>query len=283
MDDASFCQILDHFNLSWEGYRKVRKGVKKRLSHHMQKLGCGNVGEYMAAVSRAPGIETECRMHLTVSISRFFRDRRLWDILENTVLPSLISACGSVFRVWSCGCARGEEAYSFKILWDRLRCAVPDLPTLTLWATDINPAYIEMAKEGVYGISSLKDLPQEDINRYFDQLARKQRYSVRPFLKQGVKFDRCDVTKHPPPAARFEAVLIRNNLLTYYRTLEKERALQVILGALAPGGMLITGAHEKLPAGFGHMKASADHPRIFFKSSTTEPISNQVGVGGSIV
>jgi chemotaxis protein methyltransferase CheR len=84
MDDASFHQILDHFNLSWKGYRKVRKGVKKRLSQHMQELGCVSVGEYMAAVSRAPEIENECRMHLTVSISRFFRDSRLWESLEKT-------------------------------------------------------------------------------------------------------------------------------------------------------------------------------------------------------
>ncbi|MEN8692406.1 MAG: CheR family methyltransferase [Desulfobacterales bacterium] len=270
MDDASFHQILDHFNLSRKGYRKVRKGVKKRLSQHMQKLGCVSVREYMAAVSRAPEIEKECRMYLTVSISRFFRDRRLWDALENVELPDLISACGSVFRVWSCGCARGEEAYSFKILWDRLRSAAPNLSPLVLWATDINPAYIGMAKQGVYGISSLKELPRGDINRYFDQVTGKQRYVVKPFLKEGIRFDHHDITKHQPPAIQFEVVFLRNNLLTYYRTPEKEKALETILRVLAPGGMLIIGSHEKLPAGFGHMKASADHPWIFFKPQTAQ-------------
>ena len=234
----------------------------------MQKSGCVSVREYMAAASRAPEIEQECRMHLTVSISRFFRDRRLWDALENVELPNLIYACGSVFRVWSCGCARGEEAYSFKILWERLRCAIPNLPTLVLWATDINPAYIEMAKQGIYGISSLKELPREDINRYFDQMTGKQRFVVKPFLKEGIRFDHHDITKHQPPATQFEVVFLRNNLLTYYRTPEKEKGLETILRVLAPGGMLITGSHEKLPAGFGHMRASADHPWIFFKPQT---------------
>ena len=270
MEDVSFHQILDRFNLSRKGYRKVRKGVKKRLSHHMQKLGCVSVRDYMAAVSRAPEIEQECRMHLTVSISRFFRDRRLWDALENVELPDLISACGSVFRVWSCGCARGEEAYSFKILWDRLRCAVPKLQTLALWATDINPAYIEMAIQGVYGISSLKELPRDDIDRYFDQVTGKQRYVVKPFLKDGIRFDHYDITKHQPPATQFEVVFLRNNLLTYYRTPEKEKALETILRALAPGGILIIGSHEKLPAGFAHMRASANQPWIFFKPQTAQ-------------
>ena len=270
MDDASFHQVLDHFNLSREGYRKVRKGVKKRLSHHMQKLGCMSVKEYMAAVSRAPEIKNECRMHLTVSISRFFRDRRLWESLENVELPDLISACGSIFRVWSCGCARGEEAYSIKILWDRLRSAVPNLPPLALWATDINPTTIEMAKQGVYGISSLKELPRGDIDRYFDHVAGKQLYAVKPFLKEGIRFDHHDLTQRQPPATPFEMVFLRNNLLTYYRTPEKEKALEKILRALAPGGMLITGSHEKLPTGFGHMKASADHPWMYFKPQTAQ-------------
>jgi len=272
MDDASFHQILDHFNLSHEGYRKVRKGVKKRLSQHMQKLGCLSVREYMTAVSRAPEVENECRMHLTVSISRFFRDSRLWGSLENVEFPDLISACGSIFRVWSCGCARGEEAYSFKILWDRLRCAVPNLPPLALWATDINPTTIEMAKQGVYGISSLKELARGDIDRYFDQVTGKQRYVVKPFLKEGIRFDYHDITKHQPPASQFVVVFLRNNLLTYYRTPEKEKALETILRALAPGGMLITGSHEKLPAGFGHMKVAADQPWIFFKPQTAQGV-----------
>ena len=236
----------------------------------MQKLGCASVKEYISAVTRTPEIEKECRMLLTVSISRFFRDRRLWDSLENTGLTNSISACGSVFRVWSCGCARGEEAYSFKILWDRLRCAVPKLPTLVLWATDTYPAYIEMAKQGIYGISSLKELPREDIDRYFDQVTGKQRYVVKPFLKEGIRFDHHDITKHQPSASRFEVVLVRNNLLTYYRNPEKELALESILRVLAPGGMLITGSHEKLPAGFAHMRASADQPWIFFKPQTAQ-------------
>ncbi len=146
----------------------------------------------------------------------------------------------------------------------------PTSPPLVLWATDINPAYIEMAKLGVYGISSLKELPRGDIDRYFDQVTGKQRYVVKPFLKEGIRFDHNDITKRQPPATQFEMVFLRNNLLTYYRTPEKEKALEKILQALVPGGMLITGSHEKLPAGFGHMKTSADHPWIFSKPQTAQ-------------
>jgi chemotaxis protein methyltransferase CheR len=64
----------------------------------MQKSGCVSVREYMAAVSRSPEIENECRMHLMVSISRFFRDKRLWESVENVELPDVISACRCIFQ-----------------------------------------------------------------------------------------------------------------------------------------------------------------------------------------
>jgi chemotaxis protein methyltransferase CheR len=265
MDDGSFQKILDQFSLSRKGYRKVRIGIKKRLSQHMQKLGCANVDEYIAALSLTPAIEKECLLLLTVSISRFFRDKRLWDHLENQILPQTIWTSEGVFRVWSCGCARGEEAYSFSMVWNRLHQAHPTLPDLELWATDVNPDYIEMARNGVYGISSLKELPQQFIERYFDKVPGKQRYILHSFLKQGIRFDRHDIVKHAPPAPCFDLVFLRNNLLTYYRPPEMEKALAAILSVLVPGGMLITGSHEKLPVSFDNIEAWPKHPWIYVK------------------
>ena len=265
MDDGSFHKILDYFNLSRKGYRKVRKGVKKRLSRHMQQLRCANANEYITALSRTPALERECRMHLTVSISRFFRDKRLWDHLENHILPQTLSTREGVFRVWSCSCARGEEAYSFKMVWDRLHQVHPNLPELDLWATDIDPVYLEMARVGAYGISSLKELPQHFIDRYFDKVTGKQRYVVKPFLKEGVVFDLLDMRKHPPPHRRFDLIFVRNSLLTYYRPPEMKMALEAMLRVLVPGGILITGSHEKLPQDFDDMKAWPNHPWIYVK------------------
>lgn len=266
MDDRSFHKILDYFNLSHPGYRKVRKGVKKRLLRHMQELACTTVDEYIATFSRDPRIEEECRLHLTVSISRFFRDKRLWEHLEHRVLPSMLSGKKNLFRVWSCGCARGEEAYSFKMVWDRLSWFHSNLPRLDLWATDIHPAYLDMAQKGEYGISSLKELPRHWIERYFDKVTGKQRYLLKRSLKEGVRFHRHDFVGQNPPEPGFEVVFLRNNLLTYFRSPEKDFALQAVLQVLVPGGLLITGSHEKLPAGSGTIKPWPDHPWIHVKN-----------------
>jgi chemotaxis methyl-accepting protein methylase len=247
MDDRSFHKILDHFNLSQKGYRKVRKGVKKRIRQHMLTLGCVTVEEYINALSLNADNKAACRLHLTVSISRFFRDKRLWELLENQFLPRLLSKNESRLQVWSCGCARGEEAYSLKIVWDRLRHSYPNLPMLKLWATDINPNYIDAAKKGIYGHSSLKELTQSCIDRYFEKVAGKQRYILKPFLKIGIKFELNDIVKDDPPASHFDMIFIRNNLLTYYQSPEKEDALKKVLSVLTPGGILLTGSHEKQP------------------------------------
>jgi chemotaxis methyl-accepting protein methylase len=270
MDEGSFNQILVYFNLSPRGYRKVRKGAKKRLSRHMRALGCTRVGDYIDTVSRWPAIEEECRLCLTVPISRFFRDKRLWHHLENTALPRVIASAGDTFRVWSCGCARGEEAYSFSILWHRLGLTLVRLPALALWATDCNADYLLMAKKGRYGISSLKELPREAIDRYFVKEPGEQQYVLRPFLKTGIRFDRHDITRDPPPSGRFEVVMIRNNLLTYYRPPEREKALEMVRRALVPGGMLIIGSHERLPAGFDGLKTLAEHPWIRYNPRVVE-------------
>jgi chemotaxis methyl-accepting protein methylase len=121
MNDEQFRQLLDYFQYSWAGYRKVRKGVKKRISRHMQELQCSNIAPYLNLIEVDDKLRLECERRMTVSISRFFRDRKLWLDLESEILPRLIESEKENLKVWSAGCARGEEIYSFKLVWERLK------------------------------------------------------------------------------------------------------------------------------------------------------------------
>ncbi len=85
MDDDQFRQLLDDFNFSWAGYRKVRKGVKKRISRHMQELNCPNIKVYLDLLNQNDAVRQESERRMTVSISRFFRDRKLWQDLEEEI------------------------------------------------------------------------------------------------------------------------------------------------------------------------------------------------------
>lgn len=247
MDDHQFSQLLDRFNLSWKGYRKVRKGVKKRAARHMQRLGCRNLEEYFHILDNNPEALREAELLITVSISRFFRDHRLWLALEEEIVPDVIKRNSKKINVWSAGCAQGQEVYSFKILWNKLKSRFDRLPQLQLWATDINPDYLNKAMEGTYIGSTLKGVPEEIKNTCFRTSKDKSLYFIADYLKKDIKWEAYDLVKRPPPEEKFQIIFLRNNLLTYYQQEIKESAFLKVINSLAGGGFLIIGTHEKLP------------------------------------
>ena len=107
----------------------------------MQSLGCRSILEYLNRLERSAEVRRSCELALTVPISRFFRGQRLWDALKNQNLPELIAAGMDRVRVWSAGCACGEEAYSLKIPWDLMSRSTGTLPVLDLTTTDLNPLH----------------------------------------------------------------------------------------------------------------------------------------------
>ena len=246
MDDIQFRKLLDYFQYSWAGYRKVRKGVKKRITRHMQDLCCPNIETYLDLIRQNDRERRECERRMTVSISRFFRDRKLWRDLENEIIPRMIETEKENFKVWSAGCARGEEVYSFMIIWDRLKAKLNHLPELEFTATDMHSEYIEKAQCGIYTRSSLKEVMDEIRDVYFEEKKGGNRYDVKFSLKENITWQVRNMFSDPP-ATGFHIIFLRNNLLTYYRDHLIKKPLTRILKALNPGGWLIIGSHESLP------------------------------------
>ncbi|MDY6950775.1 MAG: CheR family methyltransferase [Thermodesulfobacteriota bacterium] len=249
MDDPDFRQLLNRFHLSWEGYRKVRKGVKKRLDRHMQQIGCRRFGQYLQAVNDSSALAHECRLLLTVSISRFFRDRRLWEVLETDILPRVFQENRKEVRAWSAGCALGQEVYTFKMVWQKVGQARGQGPRLRLWATDMNPDYLCRAQAGLYPRSSLKEVPEAFLNTCFRPLRGKQSFAIDDALKEEVVWEIRDLLA-PPPATGFHLLFLRNNLLTYYKAEHKVPAFSRIAASITKGGYLMIGCHEGMPSDF---------------------------------
>ncbi|MGE5844116.1 MAG: CheR family methyltransferase [Syntrophaceae bacterium] len=258
MDPRDFALLLDRFALSAEGYRKVRKGVQKRIVRHMQELRCPSMKDYLERLETDRDAEHEARRLMDVSISRFFRDGPLWRTLETEILPSLIAEHPGGMRAWSAGCALGQEVYSFAILWAMLAGKMPAMPSFELWATDVNPAYLERAKEGIYPASALSRLAPETRARFF-RPATKNRFRVVDKLREGIRWDVHDLTADQPPARDFHIVFLRNNLLTYNRDEIVKVALPAIADSLAPGGILVIGRKEHLP---GFLKGFHPHEAV---------------------
>jgi chemotaxis methyl-accepting protein methylase len=103
LSDTEFRQLLEHLDRPWAGFRKVRKGVKKRIRRHMAESGCSTIEQYLRILTRHPGAQTALEQCLRVTISRFFRDRQLWQAIGERILPDLVNWFSPPIRIWSAG------------------------------------------------------------------------------------------------------------------------------------------------------------------------------------
>ena len=263
VDDQQFRQLLEFYSLSWSGYRKVRKGVKKRLRRHMQSLGCNQVADYISLLGKDDSARLHCERLMSVSISRFFRDMRLWQILEQRLLPDIIRQRDHL-SIWSAGCACGEEVYSIKIILEQMKTRRVQVPGIEILATDYNPQYLERARSGIYTSSSLKNMPQELLKKFFHRLKGGKRFQITQDLKRGIIWQHHHLLMKPPDSV-YDIIFLRNNLLTYYSPKLQIAALKLILTSLPPDGLLIIGAHEILPNQLNELEVMANLGYVFQK------------------
>ena len=250
MTDDEFRQILDHFHLSWRGYRKVRKGVKKRLARHMLEIQCETVQAYLDKVTHDLDLKRHVEALLTVTISRFLRDRRLWECLEREILLEVVRSGIDPIKIWCAGCACGEEAYSIAMAWDRFVDKLECKAEAQIWATEVNLEALERARKGVYARSSLREVNSALLDAYFIDGPVPETFMVSESLKKYIRWELHDFMRDDPRETDFAMIFLRNNLLTY-RIEDQEAALARILNSLLPGGFLMIGLHETVPEHVG--------------------------------
>jgi chemotaxis methyl-accepting protein methylase len=228
----------------------------------MKTLGCQHFEAYLKAIDSDMALRAKCELLMTVSISRFFRDRGLWETLENQILPEMIHRNRQRVKVWFAGCASGEEVFSFRILWDRLRDRFQGLPELRVLATDMNRVYLDRAQQGLFSPSSLKEVPADVRSKYFKGQQMGNLYRIAPSLESGISW-RSHHLLHDPPDRDFHLIFLRNNLLTYYKEALKTPAFQKVIDCLLPGGLLIIGSHEELPLEINNLLPYRGYSYVF--------------------
>jgi chemotaxis protein methyltransferase CheR len=236
--------------LRWPGFRKVRRQVYKRINRRMQELKIPTVDAYRDHLEDHPAewatLETSC----WISISRFYRDRSVFQHLETEVLPQLAQyvAAGRErdLRCWSAGCAAGEEPYTLAIIWkQRLASRYPTLQFCVV-ATDIDPQAIQRARRACYSASSVKQLPAEWRAQAFetigDELCLKDEY------RTSVMFRVQDI-RECAPEGTFHLILCRNLVFTYFDENLQREAMLRLTASLTSGGALLIGNLESVPDG----------------------------------
>ena len=216
----------------------------------MSELGLTQLFDYRAYLERHDD-EWEVLDRLSrISISRFYRDRDVFEHLRDEVLPELARTArcrsGKCFRIWSAGCASGEEPYTVAILWHRhVQPAFSDV-NLRLLATDADEYMLQRARQASYPASSLKDAPADWRQKVFTRSDRE--YTLRPEFRELVEFRQQDIRAEIPTES-FHLILCRNLVFTYFAEAVQRQVLERIVTRLVPGGLLVLGKHERLPEG----------------------------------
>lgn len=252
MDCVAFLQwALPRLGMRWAGFRKVRRQVCRRVLARAGELGLDGFDAYRERLEADPeewrALEPLCR----VTISRFLRDREVFLRLGEELLPELAAAAAARgagrLLAWSAGCASGEEPYSLALAW-RLGPGAARFPELALavLATDVDLTLLARARRARYEASSLREMPADWRRRAFQR--EDGLWRLLPEHRRGVRLAAHDV-RSAPPAAVFDLVLCRNLVFTYLAEAEQRSIGEHLAGLLVPGGALVVGSHETLPAG----------------------------------
>ena len=158
------------------------------------------------------------------------------------------------------------------LVWERLKTRFNLLSRLELTATDMHPEYIRKAEAGIYTKSSLKEIPEEMRDVYFDRKKGGNRYELKPMFKKNIIWQTRNMYSDPPDAG-FHIIFLRNNLLTYYQDHLINQAFTEILKSLNPGGWLIIGSHENLPFESPRLTRNSSTPWAYRKDL---PVSSQM-------
>ena len=183
-----------------------------------------------------------CIRDRTIHVSQFFRNPSMFAELEARILPQLLrraAAEGRPLRLWSVGCAGGEEPYSLALLLDEL---APEGPEVSILGTDVSFSILERARAGLFEPQRLAEVPAEVRERYFVREGRDFRLAER--IRRRVRFECHNMLTDPdyPPAD----LIVCRNVMIYFSRDEQEKILVRFAGALPAGGFLVLGKAEML-------------------------------------
>ena len=203
-----------------------------------------------------------------ITISRFFREKRVFEVLRTKVLPHIAECTHReerAARMWSAGCASGEEPYTLKILWDlEVARPYPGGVPLSIIATDTDRAMLKRAGKACFTAGSLRELPTPLLNQALDR--EDSLYCLKRQYREGFAFLHQDLRVGAPPGP-FDLILCRYVAFTYFSLPLQEQVLLRIRDRLIPGGYLVIGGDERLPRDDAGLIPLAGAPQIFVRQS----------------
>jgi chemotaxis protein methyltransferase CheR len=247
--------------LAWsaEGYAHVFERVQKRaglllpsctpaaeegIDRAMARAGASDFASYLERLASDPAAFDDLLTELTIGETYFFRTHEHFDFLRQHALPELKRLRGPAhtLRVWSAGCASGEEPYSLAVLLLEEGCG----DRMEVLATDISQAALARAREGSYSPWSLRDEAAQQMRPYLR--LEDRRYLLAPEVRQRVRFDYLNLATDTWPSVSTGIhdldIIFCRNVLIYLTRATVEAVARRLYESLADGGFLLTGPSD---------------------------------------
>jgi two-component system CheB/CheR fusion protein len=244
--DEEFEQLLafirDARGFDFTGYK--RPSLRRRIAHRMQAVGIGSYADYQQHLAEQQGEFIELFNTILINVTAFFRDPPAWQVLADSIVPRLLEdkGEGAPIRIWSAGCATGEEAYTLAMIFAEAMGVDGFKEFVKIYATDVDEDALSDARHAKYAESAFEELSPDYRERYFEE--SNGRRVFRGDLRRCVIFGRNDLIVDPP-ISRIDLISARNTLM-YFSPETQSKILGNFHFALNPDGFLFLGRSEVL-------------------------------------
>ena len=236
-------QLQHSHNFDFSAYK--RPSLMRRIQKRMQMLpivGYENYGEYLTA---HPEEYYYLFNLIEINVTSFFRDAQVWDYIATKLIPDIIASKSESdpIRVWSAGCASGEEVYTLAILLVETLGIEAFKERVKIFATDIDKEALQQARTGVYSVNTVASIAANRLNNYFQQVHNG--YIFHRHIKDNIIFSQQNLITDAP-MSKIDLLVCRN-VLIYLNSEAQTRALARFYFSLTESSFLCLGRAETLP------------------------------------
>ncbi|BEP12971.1 PAS domain S-box protein [Acidothermaceae bacterium B102] len=265
--DGAFEDLLvylrDSRGFDFTGYK--RTSLMRRVDRRMQDADIPSYEAYLDLLQVRPEEFTALFNTILINVTDFFRDEDSWQHLRDELLPPLVAGKdGGLIRVWSAGCATGEEAYTLAMVFAEALGVEAFRDRVKIYATDVDDEALADARQATYSEKDVEGVPADLLEKYFELSG--DRYAFSKDLRRAVIFGRNDLVQDAP-ISRIDLLVCRNTLM-YFNAETQAKVVGRFHFALAPEGVLFLGKAEML-LGHNALFAPVDLKRRFFRRAST--------------
>ena len=234
--------IRDERGFDFTGYK--RPSLQRRISKRMQDIGVDGFAAYENSLRKDEDEFARLFDTILINVTSFFRDEVAWDVLREDIVPAMLEAkeIGEPIRVWSTGCASGEEAYTLAIVLAEALGEEAFRTRVKIYATDVDEEALTQGRHAAYEPKAVEPVPAALREKYFERI--NSSFVFRPDLRRSVIFGRHDLI-HDPPISRVDLLVSRNTLM-YFDADTQEQILRSFHFALRADGVLFLGKAEAI-------------------------------------